>query len=140
MGLVPPQNREQHLAIRVKYNFAESPYCGENYVSQLMQSVTNKKVSPFVRYENNVIGGPSTFSNEDLLKQGYFLNTKTVLVEKRIYKSCPHSVAALIVAVYVDNNACRFNCIELVEEFEAFLKEDGRIKKLREGKLECCLE
>ena len=60
-------------------------------------------------------------------------------VEKRIYKSCPHSVAALIVAVYVDNNACRFNCIELVEEFEAFLKEDGRIKMLREGKLEWLL-
>jgi hypothetical protein len=45
----------------------------------------------------------------------------------------------LIVAVYVDNNACRFNCIELVEEFEAFLKEDGRIKMLREGKLEWLL-
>ena len=41
--------------------------------------------------------------------------------------------------MYVDNNACRFNCIELVEEFEAFLKEDGRIKMLREGKLEWLL-
>ena len=48
-------------------------------------------------------------------------------------------MAALIIAVYVDNNACRFNCIELLEEFEAFLKEDGQIKMLREGMLEWLL-
>ena len=74
-----------------------------------------------------------------MLKQGYFLNMKTVPVENRIYKSCSHSVATLIVAVYVDNNACRVNCIELVEELEAFLKADVRIKMLREGKLEWLL-
>ena len=48
-------------------------------------------------------------------------------------------MAALIIAVYVDNNACRFNCIELLEEFEAYLKKDGQIKMLREGMLEWLL-
>ena len=78
-------------------------------------------------------------SNEDLLKQGYFLRMEAVPEKKRIYLSCQYSVAALIIAIYVDNNACRYNCIELVEEFESFLKQDGRIKMLREGKLEWLL-
>jgi hypothetical protein len=93
----------------------------------------------FVRFENNIKGGPKSMSNEDLLHQGQFTRMETVPMEKRIYKSCQYSVAALIVAVYVDNNACRYNCIELVEEFEAHLKKDGRIKMLREGKLEWLL-
>lgn len=93
----------------------------------------------FVRFENNIIDGPSTLSNEDLLKHGHFLSMETVPESKRIYKSCQYSVAALIIAVYVDNNACRYNCIELVEEFEAALEKDGRIKMLREGKLEWLL-
>ena len=78
-------------------------------------------------------------SNEDLLNQGYCLTMKTVPIEKRIYKSCRYPVAALIIAVYVDNNACRYNCIEIVDEFEAFLKKDGRIKMLREGLMEWLL-
>ena len=78
-------------------------------------------------------------SNEDVLKQGYFLRMETVPEKKRIYRSCQYSFAALIIGVYVDNNACRYNCIELVEEFENFLKQDGRIKMLREGKLEWLL-
>ena len=85
------------------------------------------------------MGGPKSMSNEDLLHQGQFTRMETLPMEKRIYKSCQYSVAALIVAVYVDNNACRYNCIELVEEFEAHLKKDGRIKMLREGKLEWLL-
>ena len=48
-------------------------------------------------------------------------------------------MAALIISVYVDNNACRFNCIELLEEFEAYLKKDGQIKMLREGMIEWLL-
>ena len=128
---------------RSLYGLCQSPLNYYKLVQEVYEKAGLKRLKAdecvFVRYENNVIGGPSTLSNEDLLKQGYFLNMKTVPVEKRIYKSCPHSVAALIVAVYVDNNACRFNCIELVEEFEAFLKADGRIKMLREGKLEWLL-
>ena len=128
---------------RSLYGLCQSPLNYYKLVQEVYEKAGLKRLKAdecvFVRYENNVIGGPSTLSNEDLLKQGYFLNMKSVPVEKRIYKSCPHLVAALIVAVYVDNNACRFNCIELVEEFEAFLKADGRIKMLREGKLEWLL-
>ena len=62
----------------------------------------------FVRFENNVKGGPKSMSNEDLLKQGHSLNMETVPMEKRIYKSCRYPVAALIIAVYVNNNACRY--------------------------------
>jgi hypothetical protein len=93
----------------------------------------------FVRFENNIKGGPNSITNEDLISKGYFQTMETVPIKKRIYKSCPHPVAALIIAVYVDNNPCRFNCIELLEEFEAFLKKDGRINMQREGNLEWLL-
>ena len=93
----------------------------------------------FVRSENNIKGGPETMSNEDSLKQGYFLRMERVPEKKRIYPSCQYSVSALIIAIYVDNSACRYNCIELVEEFESFLKQDGMIKMLRKGKLEWLL-
>ena len=36
-----------------------------------------------------------------------------------------------IMAVFVDNNACRLNAIELLREFEAHLRKDGRIKMLQ---------
>ena len=75
-----------------------------------------------VCFENNIISGPKSMLNEDLLCQGQFLRMENIPMEKRIYKLCKYSVAALIVALYVDNNACRYNCIELVKEFEAHLQ------------------
>ena len=52
------------------------------------------------------------------------------------YPSCPHSVAALFIIVYVDNNALRYNCDELVEQFEASIAADARIQLHRDGNLE----
>lgn len=41
--------------------------------------------------------------------------------------------------MYVDNNAVRHNCDELVDSFEQFVKADGRIKFIREGELQWLL-
>jgi hypothetical protein len=40
---------------------------------------------------------------------------------------------------YVDNNAARFNCDELLEEFERDVKADGQIQLNREGRVESLL-
>jgi len=146
---VPPGFEEHYgknKVLRLRrslYGLCQSPLNYYKLVQEVYKAAGLKQCKAdecvFVRFENNVIGGPSTLSNEDLLKQGHFLRMETVPESKRIYKSCSYSVAALIIAVYVDNNACRYNCIELVEEFEVFLRQDGRIKMLREGKLEWLL-
>ena len=65
-------------------------------------TVTSPNQSPHRTWSNKSLcqsQEKQTLSNEDLLKHGYFLNMKTLPVEKRIYKSYSHSVAALIVAV-----------------------------------------
>ena len=91
------------------------------------------------RYENNIKGGPKSILNEALLSKGYIQTMETVPMEKPFYMSCPHSVAALIVALYVNNNPCRFHCIDLLEDFEKFLKKDGHVKMQRKGGLEWLL-
>jgi hypothetical protein len=45
----------------------------------------------------------------------------------RIYPSCPQSIALLIVVQYVDNSGIHYNCRELVDEFCAGVRDDGRI-------------
>jgi len=42
----------------------------------------------------------------------------------------------MILVMYVDNNSIRHNCEELVQEFEKFVKMDGRINLQREGELD----
>ena len=58
----------------------------------------------FIRYVSNIIGQPS-LTNEDLLVNGKFLNMEIVPMQMRVYKSCCHPVAAMILVMYVDNNA-----------------------------------
>ena len=53
--------------------------------------------------------------------------------KQRVYASCHYPVACLILVLYVDNNGVRHNCSELLEEFEAAVKADGRIDLHREG-------
>ena len=146
-----PAGYEEHLGGKTKilklrrslYGLHQSPLNYYNLVKEVYEKAGLRQLQSdecvFVRYENNIKGGPKSVTNEDMLKQGYFQTMETVPMEKRIYKSCPHPVAALIIAVYVDNNPCRFNCIDLLEDFEKFLKKDGRIKMQREGKLEWLL-
>jgi hypothetical protein len=45
----------------------------------------------------------------------------------RVYPSCPHSIVMIIVVQYVDNSGIRHNCRELVDEFYAGVRDDGRI-------------
>ena len=57
-----------------------------------------------MRYVSNIIGQPS-LTNEDLLVvNGKFLNMEIVPMPMRVYKSCCHPVAAMILIIYVDNN------------------------------------
>ena len=74
---------------------------------------------------SNIKGQPQ-LTNEDLLINGKFLNMEFVPDKMRVYKSCSHPVAAMILVMYVDNNGIRHNCEELVQEFEKFAKMDGR--------------
>ena len=89
----------------------------------------------FIRYVSNIIGQPS-LTNEDLLVNGKFLNMEIVPMPMRVYKSCCHPVAAMILVMYVDNNGIRHNCEELVHEFEKSVKMDGRINLQKEGELD----
>jgi len=45
-------------------------------------------------------------------------------------------VAAMIIVMYIVNNGIRHNCEKLVQEFEKFVKMDGRINLQREGELD----
>ena len=89
----------------------------------------------FVRYANNIKGAPD-LTTDDLLERGAFETMQTVPPEQRIYPSFPHPVAIMILAMYVDNIAICHNCDELVEEFEAKVKQDGRIKLNHKGGME----
>jgi len=52
----------------------------------------------FIRYVSNIIGQPS-LTNEDLLVNGKFINMEIVLTPMRVYKSCCHAVAAMILVM-----------------------------------------
>ena len=113
-----PAGYEEHLGGKTKilklrrslYGLHQSPLNYYNLVKEVYEKAGLRQLQSdecvFVRYENNIKGGPKSVTNEDMLKQGYFQTMETVPMEKRIYKSCPHPVAALIIAVYVDNNPC----------------------------------
>ena len=47
----------------------------------------------------DMISGPNSITNEVLLSKIKVQTMETVPMEKRIYKSCPHPVAALIIAI-----------------------------------------
>ena len=57
-------------------------------------------------------------------------------MQMRVYKSCCHPVAAMILVMYVDNDGIRHNCEELVHEFEKSVKVDGRNNLQKEGELD----
>jgi len=93
----------------------------------------------FVKIENDIIGGPASLSPEDVFNHDAFVSMSNVPLAQRIYPSCPHSVAALFIIMYVDNNALSYNCDELVEQFEASIAEDARIQLHRDGNLDSIL-
>ena len=62
----------------------------------------------FTRYVSNIIGLPS-LTDEDLLVNGNFFNMEIVPMQMRMYRSCSHPVAAMILVMYVDNNGFCYN-------------------------------
>jgi len=64
----------------------------------MKQLQTNECV--FTRYVSNIIGPPS-LTNEDLLVKGKFLNIEIVPIQMRVYRSCSHQVAAMILVILI---------------------------------------
>jgi len=80
----------------------------------------------FIKYAWNIKGKDS-----QLKALSADLDVLTSLVDvpggARVYPSCPHSIAMLILVQYVDNSGIRYNCRELVDDFYAVVRDDGRI-------------
>ena len=62
----------------------------------------------FTRYVSNIIGFPS-LTNEVLLVKGKFLTVQILPMQMRVYRSCSHPVAAMILVMYVDHNGISYN-------------------------------
>jgi hypothetical protein len=75
----------------------------------------------------------SSLNLDNILDHGMFDTMTEVPVDQRVYPSCPHPIASMILKMYVDNNLVRTNCDELVEDFETKVREHGRIYLNREG-------
>ena len=81
----------------------------------------------FIRYVQN-IKDAAALTPEDTINRGLFQSTRDVIpLEQRVYSDCPHSIAILIVAMYVDNNGCRTNAPALVHEFLAEPTRTNRV-------------
>ena len=87
----------------------------------------------FVRFERNTIGETDAVDAEAFLLAGGFNGMQHLPEAERRFKSCPHAIAALIIMLYVDNNGCRCNCLELRDEFLSDVHRDGRITLVLEG-------
>ena len=62
--------------------------------------------------------------------------TLEIPLSARVYPSCRHAIAILIVVMYVDNNGLRTNAKELVKWFDDSLKAQGEIEMVPGGKFE----
>jgi len=65
-------------------------------------------MSVFYPLRLQLIGSPS-LTNEDLLVKGKFFTMTILPMQMRVYRSCSHPVAAMILVMYVDNNGFRYN-------------------------------
>ena len=89
----------------------------------------------FVRFEHNVLGATGPINNESILQSGVFHQFYEVPPHQRVYQSCIFPIAALIICLYVDNNAVKTNCAELVHNWKNAVDADGRITLNLEGHL-----
>jgi hypothetical protein len=55
-----------------------------------------------------------------------------MLISARVYPSCRHAIATLIVVMYIDNYGTRTNAEDLVMWFDDSLKRKVKVK------LKCC--
>ena len=125
--------------VKSAYGLVQAPrqyylLCKEVYAKcKLTQLKSDQCV--FIRRVQNIKGQPA-LTSEDIIARGSLEYTERVPKSKRVYPSCEFPVAMLIIFMYVDNNGCRYNCRELLDEFLNDLKEDGRIDMNEEGKME----
>jgi len=81
--------------------------CREAYQKSGMKQLQTDECV-FTRHVSNIIGSAS-LTNEDLLVNSKFFNMELLPMQMRVYRSCSHPVAAMILVKYVDNNAIRYN-------------------------------
>ena len=125
--------------VKSAYGLVQAPrqyylLCKEVYAKCKMTQLKSDQCV-FIRRVQNIKGQPA-LTSEDIIARGSFEYTERVPKSKRVYPSCEFPVAMLIIFMYVDNNGCRYNCRELLDEFLNDLKEDGRIDMNEEGKME----
>ena len=91
----------------------------------------------FILVKNNVKSGykiPENFNGDLTELNEHFM--VEIPHDARVYQSCRHAIAILIVVMYVDNNGLRTNAKELVQWFDDSLKKQGEIEMVPEGKFE----
>jgi hypothetical protein len=87
----------------------------------------------FIRYVQNIKDAPA-LTAEDIITRGLFkASDQKIPLEQRVYPDCEFSVASMIICMYVDNNGVRTTSRQLVDEFLAAVKADGRILLNLEG-------
>jgi hypothetical protein len=83
----------------------------------------------FILVKNNVKTGykiPENFNGDLTELNEHFM--VEIPHDARVYQSCRHAIAILIVVVYVDKNGLRTNAKELVQWFDDSLKKEGDIE------------
>lgn len=105
--------------------------CKEVYAKVGMRQLDSDECV-FVKCAQNIKGQPP-LTVEHIIESGAFMTMDTVPEDQRVYSSCIYPVACVIIVMYVDNNGVRHNCEELLAEFEADVRKDGRIDLHREG-------
>ena len=107
----------------------------EVYTQKCGMTLLHSDQCIFVRFEHNVLGATGPINNESILQSGVFHQFSEVPHHQRIYKSCIFPIAALIICLYVDNNAVKTNCAEMVHNWKDAVDADGRITLNLEGHL-----
>ena len=122
-GFPLPEGKCLNL-VRPLYGLVQAPLAFYRLVKQVYTTKCNWdncraiNTSSFAwRIISNLV---ALFSSMTLLDNVFFqqFDSDFVPPSNRIYPSCQYSLAILILVVYVDNNAARFNCDELLEEFQ----------------------
>ncbi len=91
----------------------------------------------FILVKNNVKSAykiPENFNGDLTELNEHFM--VEIPQDARVYQSCRHVIAILIVVMYADNNGLRTNTKELVQWFDYSFKKQGEIEMVPEGKFE----
>ncbi len=114
---------------RTLYGLLQEPLafyklCREVYISVGYRQLETEE-SIFVRYENNVKSGSVT--DKDGRTLTLLADMQEIPFNNRVYQDYTHKIAVVIISLYVDNTGIRSNCPQLVEQFHADVRANGKI-------------